>query len=188
MKNKIKTLLSLFITFFKIGLFTFGGGYAMIPLIEREVVDRKKWIGGEELIEIIAVAESTPGPIAINMATFIGSKKAGALGAAAATAGVVLPSFVIILIISTFLEDFKNIKAVSFAFRGIRAAVLALIVKAVFTLGKKTPWGFFSAVCLAAAFILTAFLKVNAFFVIIGAVLLGIIYSEIFRRRKGGEK
>lgn len=188
MKEKLKTLFSLFITFFKIGLFTFGGGYAMIPLIEREVVTRKRWISSETLLETIAIAESTPGPIAINMATFIGSEKAGALGAAAATVGVVMPSFLIILVISLFLEDFKKLKVVSYAFRGIRAAVLALIIKAVFTLGKKTSWGVFSAICFAASFLLVAFLKVNAFFIIIGAALLGILYSVILRRKKGGEK
>ena len=108
MNDKLKRALSLFATFFKIGLFTFGGGYAMIPLIEKEIVDKKKWITGDDILEIFAISESTPGPIAINSATFVGYKTAGFLGALFATLGVVLPSFTIIFILSFFLEKFKH--------------------------------------------------------------------------------
>ena len=100
--EKIKRALALFLAFFKIGLFTFGGGYAMIAIMEREFVEKKKWIGHEEFIDVIAIAESTPGPIAINMATFVGSAQGGILGSAMATLGVVLPSFIIILLIKMF--------------------------------------------------------------------------------------
>lgn len=179
--DRAKNILSLFLTFLKIGAFTFGGGYAMIPLIEKEIVENKKWMTEDDLLEVVAIAESTPGPIAINTATFVGSKIAGVAGAAAATLGVVLPSLAIICLISVLLKVFGNLKPVVYAFKGIRAAVLALIVKAVFTLGKKTPRSIFTAVCIAVAFIAVAFLHVNAFFVIIGAAAVGIIYFLIVR-------
>ena len=130
MSEKLRKILTLFLTFFKIGAFTFGGGYAMIPLIQKEVVENKKWITDDDILEIIAIAESTPGPIAINSATFVGYRVCGFWGAFFSTLGVVLPSFVIILIISFILNEFQNIKAVQYAFEGIRAGVLALLVKA----------------------------------------------------------
>ena len=126
----VKRLITLFTTFFKIGAFTFGGGYAMIPLIQRETVEKHKWITEDDILDIIAIAESTPGPIAINSATFVGYKTAGFLGAVMATLGVVLPSFCIILVISYVLREFREIKAVQYAFEGIRAGVLALLIKA----------------------------------------------------------
>ena len=130
MKEKLKTCLTLFLTFLKIGAFTFGGGYAMIPIIEKEMVEKHKWIKSEDILDIFAIAESTPGPIAINSATFIGYKIGGVFGSFCATFGVVLPSFVIISIISLVLREFSDIKAVQYAFNGIRAGVLALIIKA----------------------------------------------------------
>ena len=136
-----KRLLTLFITFFKIGAFTFGGGYAMIPLIQRETVEKHKWITEDDILDIIAIAESTPGPIAINSATFVGYKTAGFFGAAMATLGVVLPSFCIILAISYVLREFREIKAVQYAFEGIRAGVLALLIKALVSMYKKCPKG-----------------------------------------------
>ncbi len=120
----------LFFTFMKIGLFTFGGGYAMIPLIDRECSEKRKWITSDELSEVTAVAESTPGPIAINCATFIGIRKAGFLGAALATLGVVIPSFAIILLISGFMENILNNAVFANAFKGIRIAVSLLILRA----------------------------------------------------------
>lgn len=126
----MNTHFELFLTFMKIGLFTFGGGYAMIPLIDRECADKKGWITSEELSEITAVAESTPGPIAINCATYVGSKKAGISGAALATLGVVLPSFVIILLISGFMDGLLENAVFENAFKGIRVAVSLLIFRA----------------------------------------------------------
>jgi len=123
-------ILNLFWTFFKIGLFTFGGGYAMIATIREEIVEKKKWLDEDELMQIIAVAESTPGPIAINMATYVGYKKRGVLGSAAATVGVVVPSLVIIFIISLFLDAFMANRYVAYAFVGIKCAVAYLILRA----------------------------------------------------------
>ena len=130
-------ILKLFLTFFKIGLFTFGGGYAMISQIKEQVVDRFGWLTDDELLEVIAIAESTPGPIAINMATFVGYKKKGVLGSFFATLGVVLPSMIIIYTISLFLDKFMTNKYVANAFFGIKCAVAFLIIKAGMNMFKK---------------------------------------------------
>jgi len=131
--------LDLFLTFFKIGAFTFGGGYAMVPLIKNEAADKKGWISETDMLDIIAIAESTPGPIAINSATFVGYKTAGVLGSACATLGVVLPSFIIISVLGTLLDRFSSLTPVKYAFTGIRAGVLALIIKALISMFKKCP-------------------------------------------------
>ena len=128
--------LKLFLTFMKIGAFTFGGGYAMIPLIQKEAVERRQWITDSDVLDVIAIAESTPGPIAINAATFVGYRVGGLLGALCATLGVVLPSFVIILIIAHCFEAFKNSRIVQGCMRGLRPAVVALIGSAVVSVGK----------------------------------------------------
>ena len=126
----MSNLSDLFLTFAKIGGFTFGGGYAMLPLIEHECVEAKKWLTEDEMVNMTVIAESTPGPIAINCATFTGNKVAGIKGAALATLGVVTPSFVIILIISIFLKNFLEIEIVARALKGIRIAVAVLIMRA----------------------------------------------------------
>ena len=130
-------LLDLFLTFAKIGLFTFGGGYAMIAMIENNCVERKKWITHDEMMNVTVIAESTPGPIAINCATFTGYKKAGFIGALAATLGMVLPSFVIIYLISMFLDNFLELTIIASAFKGIKIAVGILILDAAITMIKK---------------------------------------------------
>ncbi len=183
MKEKLKTCLTLFLTFLKIGAFTFGGGYAMIPIIEKEMVEKHKWIKSEDILDIFAIAESTPGPIAINSATFIGYKIGGVFGSFCATFGVVLPSFTIISIISLVLREFNNIKAVQYAFNGIRAGVLALIIKALVSMYKKAPKGIFSYILMGASFVLAAFTNINVIFVIIGCGLAGLINSLIIKRR-----
>ncbi|MBR5134107.1 MAG: chromate transporter [Clostridia bacterium] len=184
LKEKLKRLLTLFTVFFKIGAFTFGGGYAMIPLIEREVVEKKKWITSEDMLDIVAIAESTPGPIAINTATFVGYKSAGVLGAAGATLGTVLPSFTIIAVISFVLAQFRELKAVQFAFNGIRAGVLALIIKALWTMYKKCPKSLVAYLIMAAAFAVAAFTNVNIIVIIIGAALVGIVSSLVMARKE----
>ena len=183
MKGKMKLLVELFVTFFKIGLFTFGGGYAMIPLIQKEVAEKRKWITDDDILEIIAIAESTPGPIAINSATFVGYRTAGFFGAFFATFGVVLPSFVIISIISMVLNEFREVKVVQYAFFGIRAGVLGLIVKALVSMYKKCPKSAVSYAIMIAGFILVAFLDVNVLLVIIGSAVLGLVSSVIVSRR-----
>ena len=178
--------LDLFLTFMKIGAFTFGGGYAMIPLIQKEVCENKKWLNEKDITDIVAISESTPGPIAINAATFVGYKTSGFMGACLATLGVVLPSFLIISLISLILTQFQSIKAVKYAFMGIRAAVLALILKALWMMfrsvqKKKRP---ISYAIMGVSLILTAFLKIDAVFVIIGCGLFGLIWSFLNRKEQ----
>jgi chromate transporter len=183
--NRKKTLLPLFITFFKIGAFTFGGGYAMIPIIQREIADNKKWLSDDDILDIIAVAESTPGPIAINSATFVGYKVAGFWGAFFSTFAVVLPSFTIISIISYLLKEFSEIKAVRYAFFGIRASVLALLLRALWLMYSKCPKNAVSYAIMAVSFILSEFFGINLIYVIIICALLGLITSILnFRRAK----
>ena len=183
MKLDFKKLWSLFCTFFKIGAFTFGGGYAMIPLIQKEAVENHGWITDDDILEIIAIAESTPGPIAINSATFVGYRTCGVLGAACATFGVVLPSFVIILAISYVLRQFQEITAVKYAFNGIRAGVLALLFKALWGMYKKCPKGWVSYVIMAAAFLLTAVLDVHVLVVIISCAVFGLVTALMAERK-----
>ncbi len=178
----MKKLLNLFISFFKIGLFTFGGGYAMISLVEHEFVEKQKAVAEDEFLDLIAIAESTPGPIAINMATFIGKKIAGFLGAVIATLAVVIPSFIIIFVISLFFENFLEYEIVQKAFKGISCAVSVIILFAGIKLlkkFKKNPINFilFSAV---AILMLLSELKIITFTylticLIAGGGLVGIL-------------
>ncbi|HUM83486.1 MAG TPA: chromate transporter [Lachnospiraceae bacterium] len=178
--------LILFLTFLKIGAFTFGGGYAMIPLIEHEIVNRRHYASEDDVLEIVAIAESTPGPIAINAATFIGYRVAGIAGSFAATFGVVLPSFFIILIISFFLRSFESVRIVKYAFAGVRAAVLALIIRALATMYKTCPKSLFSYILMAAAFLAVAFLGANVLLVILFSGAAGVFWT-VFSAKKGGK-
>ena len=130
-------LIDLFLTFAKIGLFTFGGGYAMLSIIENNCVERKQWITHDEMINITVIAESTPGPIAINCATFTGYKKTGFIGALAATLGMIVPSFAVIYLISMFLDNFLELTVIAHAFKGIKIAVGLLILDAAVTMIGK---------------------------------------------------
>lgn len=174
---------TLFWTFFKIGAFTFGGGYAMIPLIQREIVETHGWMKDEDILDIIAIAESTPGPIAINSATFVGWRVGGVIGAACATFGVVLPSFVVISVIALVLEKFQHLRAVKYAFFGIRAGVLALLVKAVWTMYSKCPKGAVAYALMALSFGVAAFTGVSLLIVIAGCAVIGLTTSLIFAGR-----
>jgi chromate transporter len=178
--------LDLFLTFMKIGAFTFGGGYAMIPLIQKEVCENKKWLNEKDVTDIVAISESTPGPVAINAATFVGYKTSGFTGACMATFGVVLPSFLMISLISLILTQFKSIKAVGYAFMGIRAGVLALILKALWMMFRsvKNKKGPISYVIMGLSLVLTAFLKIDAVFVIIGCGVFGLIWSLLNRKEQ----
>ncbi len=175
--------LELFISFFKIGLFTFGGGYAMIPLIQKEIAEQKQWITDDDILEIVAIAESTPGPIAVNAATFVGWRAAGFLGALCATIGVVLPSFVIISLIAFVLGEFQNVKAVRYAFLGIRAGVLALILRALVSMYKKSPKGTLSYMITILAFAASAVFDVNAIVIILLAGVTGLVSAAVMSKR-----
>lgn len=175
--EKLKRVLRLFLAMFKIGLFTFGGGYAMIAIIEREIVEKKQWINHDEFVDLIAIAESTPGPLAINSATYVGYKIAGVLGSVFATLGVVLPSFIIIFIISLFFDAFLAIEWVSYAFRGIQAAVAFLILNAGIKMlknVKKSVFGIIMTSLTVLCFVTLSLLAVSfssIFYILIGGVV-----------------
>lgn len=181
--SKFKICFSLFTTFFKIGAFTIGGGYAMLPLIQREVAEKRKWIDESVMLDIVAIAESTPGPIAINTATFVGTRVCGFWGAFAATLGTVLPSFIIISVLSQVLVRLMEYEIVRFAFNGIRAGVIALIVKALWGMAKKCPKDLFSCILIVLAFVI-ALLGVNVLYIIIGGALLGLAAGIISKGRE----
>lgn len=184
----IMLYLDLFWTFFKLGLFTFGGGYAMIGQLKDIVVERKKWVTEDELLEICAIAESTPGPVAINLSTYIGYKKHKLLGSLLATLGVVLPSFIIIFIISLFLEAFMQNIWVKYAFVGINACVAFLIIKAgieMFISLKKSWWQILITVIVTILMIVFELLDINfssIYLILIGA-FLGIIILTIINAK-----
>ena len=181
-QNKLLLLLKLFITMFKIGLFTFGGGYAMVAVFEGEFVSNKKWLGHEEFTDLIAIAESTPGPIAINSATYIGYKVAGVIGSAVATLGVVLPSFIIILIVSLFFDKFLKITLISRAFKGIQACVAFLILSAgikMFLKSKKTLFSVLIFIAVNLSVIICAMFSIkfsSIYYILIGAFVGVLVY------------
>ncbi len=178
--------LTLFATFFKIGLFTFGGGYAMIPLIQSEVLGHG-WLSLSQIIDFIAVSESTPGPFAINMATFVGTNQGGVLGGICATLGVVMPSFIIILMVARFYEKFKTNKIVKGAMSGLKPAVVGLIGAAVLSIGKSVffPQGlllsvfetkeFYVSVTTALLMLFFAFKKVHPIIIVCLSAVIGIL-------------
>ena len=170
-------LLDLFLTFARIGLFTFGGGYAMIALIEDACVEKKKWITHDEMMNVTVIAESTPGPIAINAATFVGCKQAGILGAVIATFGMVLPSFVIILAIASLLDHFLEIVWIANAFRGIKIAVGFLILDAGVTMVKKMPKKKFPRTMMICAF--AVMFAVNLFAIRFSSIALMLIAAAV---------
>lgn len=174
---------ALFLTFLKIGAFTFGGGYAMIPLIQKETVEHHKWLNDSDILDIVAIAEATPGPIAINAATFVGVKVGGFWGAFLATSGVVLPAFLIITVLSYLLRFFRNLRAVEYAFFGIRAGVLALIFKAFYMMYRQCPKHKVSYLVMGLSFILAAVLKFNVLFVILICAAIGLVSSLLAERR-----
>ena len=178
-KANISDLLVLFWTFFKIGLFTFGGGYAMIPLIEKEIVEKKGWLDQSVASDMVAIAEATPGPIAVNMATFVGCQRCGILGAFFATLGLVIPSFVIIIVISLCLSVVEGNLWVESAFKGIRVGVVVLIANAGIKMTKKVPKLFVTLAMTIVAFGLAAFTGIDVVFIIIGGGLVGIVYQTI---------
>ena len=180
-EKKDKSLKTIFLAFFKIGLFTFGGGYAMIPLIEEETVKRYHWIKSEDIVDIICIAEATPGVIAVNTASFVGYRVRGFKGAIIATIGVVLPSFIIISIVATFFSAFQELEWVNYAFLGVRAGVIILILGAAINLGKRGDRHFFSIISLVIAFLLASFTEINVIFLILGGGILGIMVQVIFK-------
>ena len=189
--KKSKLLWQLFSVFFKIGLFTFGGGYAMISIIEDACVDRRGWITKEEMDELVVVAESTPGPIAINCATFVGARQGGFPGAAIATLGMVLPSFLVIFAISRFLDRFLEIRAVASAFKGVKLAVGVLVLDAGLRMLRRMPKKPLPVIILAvtlALMLLVNFtaLRLSSVVLLLAAAALSL--AVFAAKKRGGEK
>lgn len=179
--------LELFTSFFKIGAFTFGGGYAMVPLIQDEAIERKKWINEEEMMDMLAIAESTPGPIAINSATFVGYKVAGFWGSVVSTLGVILPSLIIITLIAFFFENFLSVPIIGAAFKGIRAGVSVLILNAGIRMYKAVKKGLIGYLLIATAFLVSIFSNfrfISLILIFFGAVV-GILVQA--QKAKVGE-
>ena len=190
--KKPALLFDLLLTFVKIGLFTFGGGYAMIALMDNECVERKKWITHDEFMDVTVIAESTPGPIAINGATYIGYKQAGILGAVFATFGMVLPSFIILYLISLFFSNILEITIIANAFKGIKLAVGVLILNAAFKMFKKMhkkalPLTVMSCSLTASLFIYILGCNFSSIYLILIAGLTGYLTFMIqqMKQRKG---
>ena len=188
--QKFKTCLKLFLVMFKIGLFTFGGGYAMISLLESELVAKRKWLESDEFLNVVAIAESTPGPVAINAATYVGYKLAGVWGSLSATVAVALPSFSIIFLISLFFDAFLSLKYVAYAFDGIQVCVIFLIlsagVKMLIKL-EKTVWNIVVTSLVIAVMIALSVLSIafsSVWYILITAGLALLLFSYFRARRK----
>lgn len=175
----MRELWILFFSFFKIGLFTFGGGYAMLPLIEREVVENNKWATNEEILDIYSMSQCTPGVIAVNTATFIGQRVKGLLGSAFATLGVITPSLIIITIVATVLNQFAEIELVQHAFAGIRVAVAALIFTSCIKLVKSAIKSKVQVVIAVISFIAVTFFKLSPIVIIIASAVYGLFFIKI---------
>ena len=184
----LRELLVLFTTFFKIGLFTFGGGLAMLPLLERELVVTRGWTTSDELLDYYAIAQSTPGIIAVNVSTFVGFKRQKILGGIFATVGVVTPSIIIITIIAEFISNFEDIVWVQKALAGINVAVAALLTYSVFTFAKKTIKKWWHVLLYAGSFTAVYFFKVHTVIVILCAAVIGIIIALCSQKKKTGEE
>lgn len=182
MIDQMKPYLDLFISFFKIGAFTLGGGYVMIPLIEKEVVEKRQWIEQEEFSEMLTLAQSAPGPISINAAVFVGYKQKGFAGLLATVLGTVIPSFVVILLVATFFADIRNNEMVERVFNGIRPAVVALIVVPVVNMLKKSGFKWGVVLIAAVSSVLVWWFSVSPVIVIAIAGLLGIIYHTFIKK------
>lgn len=166
-------------TFFKMGLFTFGGGYAMLPLLQREVVDNKGWATEEQLLDYYAIGQSTPGIIAVNTASFVGYFQAGIIGAITATLGLVLPSIIIILLVASILRQYMDLAVLQHAFAGVRVAVSALVTASVYRLGKAGIVDSFSLVWTIITFVCIAFLNISPLWIVLASFVLGNIIQSV---------
>lgn len=181
-KEKFKLAFLLFAQFFKIGAVTFGGGLAMLPILQRDLVDKKSWLTDEELIDYFAIGQSTPGIIAVNVATFVGYKKLGVLGAVISTIAIVLPSVIVITTIAIFTSYFLESAFIQKALKGINVVVSVLLLKAVINLGKKTLHDVFAYVIALTAFFLAIFFQIKTFWIILISACLGLLIQ--MRRSK----
>ena len=175
----LKILGAIFFTFMKVGVCTFGGGYAMLPILQREVVKKKGWTTEEEIMDYYVVGQCTPGVIAVNVATFIGQKKAGIIGGIIATLGLVFPSYIIICAIAAFLREFSEISYVQNAFAGVRIAVCALVIHTVTGMIKKSVKNALTFFVLVATFIAVAFFNVSPVVIVLSVAVIGLIFEKV---------
>lgn len=177
-------LIDLALTFARIGLFTFGGGYAMLPLLQREVVEKKKWSTEEELLDYYAIGQSTPGVISVNTATFIGYKRKGVLGAIFSTLGIITPSVIIILLIASILSQFMDLAIIRHAFAGIRVAVCALVSLSIYNLAKVGIVDFFTLFWMILTFIGIAFFNISPIIIVVLSFVLGNLLGFLGDRKQ----
>lgn len=173
----MKILLDLYITFFKIGAFTFGGGYAMLPLLQRELVDKRKWITEEEMLDYYAIGQTTPGIIAVNTSTFCGRKRKGNLGGIIASLGFITPSIIIITLIANFLKEFSHLLIIQHAFAGIRIAVSALVLNTVINMVKKTANTKTKISIFVLTFIAIGIFSISPIIIVIACGIFGIVFG-----------
>ncbi len=181
--NLAKQYWELFLVFFKIGAFTFGGGYAMIPLIRNEVVNKKKWLADDEFMDMLALAQSVPGPISLNTAIFVGKKRLGFKGSLSTSVGIILPSFVVILLIAILFTQFKDNPVIERIFKGIRPAVVALIAAPLLSLGKSAGIKLNNFWIPIIVIISVWMLNVSPVYIILFSVLSGIFYYLIIKTK-----
>lgn len=187
-KEKILNYLDIFWTMFKIGITTFGGGYAMVAIIDRELSDRKQWIEKEELLNYIAISQITPGVIAVNVSTFVGRKRGGIFGAICATLGVITPSIIIIMIIAALLTNFAEYEIVKHAFAGIRVCVCVLIINATIGFIKKTVVDLLSLVIFLCVFVTAAFTRIETVYIVLAVILLSVIWTIVKSGKQSKKK
>ncbi len=183
MKNKLKQFLELYFAFVKIGAFTFGGGLAMMPIMQRELIEKRGWVSEEELIDYFAIGQSTPGIIAVNVATFVGYKKLGWLGGIIGTLGVVTPSWVIIMLLAGAISSVDKYPLAQRALRGINVAVAALLTSVIVKFTKKTIKNFWNALFMLLAFALIYFFKVQSVWIILSSLIIGCLLT-LYKQKK----
>ena len=183
MKDKLMRYVQLFMAFFKIGLFTFGGGMSMLPMLQRELVESKQWLTEEEILNYFAIGQCTPGIIAVNVATFCGYKRAGLSGAIVSTVGIVCPSWIVITLIAGSISRFSDIVWIQRAMKGVYVAVAALLARAVFTFGKKIITDFVTAGIAAGAFLAMSVWNVSGILIVLAAGIIGFC-AQIIRNGK----
>ena len=183
MKDKLMRYVQLFTAFFKIGLFTFGGGMSMLPMLQRELVESKQWLTEEEILNYFAIGQCTPGIIAVNVATFCGYKRAGLSGAIVSTIGIVCPSWIVITLIAGSISRFSDIVWIQRAMKGVYVAVAALLARAVFTFGKKIITDFVTAGIAAGAFLAMSVWNISGILIVLAAGIIGFC-AQIIRNGK----
>lgn len=183
MKNKLKQFLELYFAFVKIGAFTFGGGLAMMPIMQRELIEKRGWVSEEELIDYFAIGQSTPGIIAVNVATFVGYKKLGWLGGIIGTLGVVTPSWVIIMLLAGAISSVDKYPLAQRALRGINVAVAALLTSVIVKFTKNTIKNFWNALFMLLAFALIYFFKVQSVWIILSSLIIGCLLT-LYKQKK----